>query len=64
MTEEILQEHQRILRWAEMYETASVEEKKIVVSYLIKAVTLSRGYELNVEFQINEAQFLQGMEMG
>ena len=31
---------------------------------LIKAVTLSRGYGLQVEFQINEAQFLQGMEMG
>lgn len=61
---EIRQQHQKILTWAEMYESASIEEKKMVASYLIKAVTLSRGYALNVEFQINEAQFLQGMEMG
>ncbi len=61
---EIRQQHQKLLSWADMYASASPEEKKIVASYLIKAVTLSRGYELQVEFQINEAQFLQGMEMG
>lgn len=61
---EIRQQHQRLLSWADMYTSASPEEKKIIASYLIKAVTLSRGYELQVEFQINEAQFLQGMEMG
>ncbi len=64
LAKEIMEQHQRILSWADMYASASPAEKKIVASYLIKAVTLSRGYDLQVEFQINEAQFLQGMEMG
>ena len=64
LADEIRQQHQKILNWADMYSSASLAEKKIVASHLIKAVTLSRGYELQVEFQINEAQFLQGMEMG
>ena len=64
LADEIRQQHQRLLSWADMYASASPAEKKIVASYLIKAVTVSRGYELQVEFQINEAQFLQGLEMG
>lgn len=64
LADEIRQQHKRILNWADMYSSASLAEKKIIASYLIKAVTLSRGYGLQVEFQINEAQFLQGMEMG
>ncbi len=63
MANDIQKQHQRILSWADMYASASPEEKIIVASYLIKTVTLGRGYELQVEFQINEAQFLQGMEM-
>ena len=61
---EIREQHQRILSWAEMYDSAAPEEKKMVASYLIKAVTLSRGYEIQVELQIDEAQYFNGMEMG
>ena len=64
ITAEIREQHQKILNWAEIYDSASPEEKKIVASHLIKAVTLSRGYDIQVEFRINEAQFLGGMEMG
>lgn len=63
IADEIRNQHQKILSWADMYESATPEEKKIVASYLIKAVTLSRGYDLQIEFQINEAQFLQGMKL-
>lgn len=61
---EIREQHKRILSWAEMYDSASIEEKKMVASYLIKAVTISRGYEIQVELHINEAQYQNGMEMG
>ena len=64
ITAEIREQHQKILNWAAIYDSASPEEKKIVASHLIKAVTLSRGYDIQVEFRINEAQFLGGMEMG
>lgn len=41
---DLLREHQQILTWAELFDSAAIEEKKVIASYLIKAVTLTRGY--------------------
>ena len=64
LASDIQEQHQRLLSWAEMYDSASPEEKRMVASYIIKAVTLTRGYGIQVEFNISEAQYLSGMEMG
>ena len=64
MAKEIRDSHQRLLTWAELFDTASIEEKKMIASYLIKAVTLTRNYGIEVEFSVSEAQYLNGMEMG
>ena len=61
---EIMEQHQRLLSWAEMFATASPEEKKMVASYVMKAVTLTRDYGIQIEFNISEAQYLGGMDMG
>ncbi|MEE0731125.1 MAG: hypothetical protein UCJ19_11300, partial [Oscillospiraceae bacterium] len=61
---DLLREHQQILTWAELFDSAAIGEKKVIASYLIKAVTLSRGYGIQVDFNISEAQFLNGLEMG
>ena len=61
---DLLREHQQILTWAELFDSAAIEEKKVIASYLIKAVTLTRGYGIQVDFNISEAQFLNGLEMG
>ena len=63
LTEEIKAEHQRLLSWADVYDGASLEEKKMVASYLIKAVTISQNYGIRIDFNITEAQYLSGMEM-
>lgn len=63
LAKEIQEQHKRILSWAEMYDSATLAEKKMIASYLIKAVTLTRGYGIQVAFHIDEAQFLHGMEM-
>lgn len=55
---DLLREHQQILTWAELFDSAAIEEKKVIASYLIKAVTLTRGYGIQVDFNISEAQFL------
>ena len=47
-----------------MFDTVSIEEKKMVASYLIKVVTLTRDYGIRIEFNVSEAQYLGGMEMG
>lgn len=63
LANEIAEQHQRLLSWAEMFDSTSREEKKMVASYMIKAVTLTRDYGIQIEFNISEAQYLSGMEM-
>ena len=46
-----------------MFDAASPAERKLIASQLIKAVTLSRGYEMQIEFNISEVQYLNGMKM-
>lgn len=62
--QEILQQHRRLLSWAELFSDASPDERKMVAANLIRAVRLSCGYDIGVEFGISEAQYLSGLEMG
>ena len=64
ISSEILAQHQQLLSWAELFDSASIDEKKVIASQMIKAVTLTRNYGIQIEFNISEAQFLTGMEMG
>lgn len=64
VADEILEQHHRLLSWADMFTNAPSEEQKMIASYLIKAVTLTRDYGIQIEFNIYEAQYLNGMEMG
>lgn len=63
LTQEFLDEHNRLLSWAELYENASLTDKRMIASKIIKAVRISRGYEIEIEFSISEAQYLSGLEM-
>lgn len=51
-----------LISWAELYEEASFEKKKMIVNYLIKRVEVSRGYNLKVEFNIDFEQFMVGID--
>lgn len=64
LTQELAEQHQLFLSWAEMFDTATQPERKLIASQIIKAVTLSREYGIQIEFNISEAQYLNGMEMG
>lgn len=64
LSAEILSQHQQLLSWAELFDAATLDEKKVIASQMIKAVTLTRDYGIQIEFNISEAQFLNGMEMG
>ena len=41
-----------IITWADVYGGATLERKKMIVSQLIKKVTVGRGYQVSVEFNI------------
>lgn len=51
-----------IISWAEMYDAASLEVKKMIVNNLIKRVEVYRGYKVHVEFNIDYQQFCSGVE--
>ena len=51
-----------LISWAELYEEASFEKKKMIVNCIIKRVDVSRGYKLKVEFNIDFQQFMVGLD--
>jgi len=52
-----------IISWADMYDTASMEAKKMIVNCLIKRVEVYRDYKLHIDFNIDFEQFSMGMDI-
>lgn len=53
-----------IISWADMYDTASIAAKKMIVNCLIKRVEVYRDYKLHIDFNIDFEQFSLGMNIG
>ncbi len=51
-----------IISWADMYDTASIEAKKMIVNCLIKRIEVYRDYNLHVDFAIDFEQFSLGLD--
>ena len=52
-----------IISWAEIYDTASMEAKKMIVNGLIKRVEVYRDYKLHIDFNIDFEQFCGGLDI-
>lgn len=52
-----------IISWADMYDAASMEAKKMIVNCLIKRGEVYRDYKLHVDFNIDFEQFSLGMDI-
>lgn len=52
-----------MISWADVFIGASNDMQKMIASYLIKKVTISRDYELEIEYNFDEGQFIQGLEL-
>lgn len=59
---EMKQEFDRILSWSEIFDESDMEIKKMICGYIIKRVSVFRDYQLEVEFNINVEQFLNGID--
>ena len=51
-----------VMTWAEAWDAASFEKKKMIISYLIKRIDVYRGYKVHIEFNIDFKQFLEGLD--
>lgn len=61
--EKLSAQYDEIVSWAEMYDTASIEAKRMIVGHLIKRVDVYRGYKLHIEFNIDFEQFQNGIDI-
>ena len=52
-----------IISWAEMYDSASIEAKKMIVNCLIKRIDVYRDYRLHIDFNIDLEQFGLGLDI-
>ncbi|MCC8182623.1 MAG: hypothetical protein LIO45_06600 [Clostridiales bacterium] len=46
-------EYNQILSWADLYDQATFDAKKMIVSQLIRAVYVRRDYEVEIDFNIS-----------
>ena len=66
-SEQLLKEvatcYDTLVSWAELYDTASFEKKKMIVNCLINRVDVYRGYKLHIDFNFDYQQFLNGLDI-
>ncbi len=51
-----------LITWAELYETAPFEKKKMIANCLINRVDVYRGYKLHIDFNFDYRQFVEGLD--
>ncbi len=56
-------QYDEIISWTDMYDTASMEAKKMIVNCLIKRVEVYRDYKLHIDFNIDFEQFSMGLDV-
>lgn len=61
---ELRRQHDEIISFAELYDSAGVEAKKMVVSAMIRRVEVSRDYRVKIYFNFNLDQYLSLMDTG
>lgn len=54
--------YNEIISWAELYDSASIEQKKMIVNAMITRIDVYRDYQLNIEFNFNIRQFFEGVD--
>lgn len=65
--ERLLQElevkYNQLIAWSNIYDTANMETRKMIVAQIIERVDVFRGYELKMKFTISIEQFLIGLDI-
>ena len=59
---ELCRSYDEIISWADLYDSASIEAKKMIVNSMIKRIDVFRGYKLKIEFNFDIKQFFSGID--
>ena len=58
----VSQLYEELISFADLYDSASFEAKKMIVSQLIRRVEVYRGYQIHVDFNFDLAQYLENRD--
>jgi len=62
LIKELNEQYDEIISWSSLYDSASIEAKKMIINSMIKRIDVYRNYDLNIELNMNIRQFFHGME--
>ena len=54
--------YEELISFSDLYDSASFEAKKMIVSQLIRRVDVYRGYQIHVDFNFDLAQYLENSD--
>ena len=63
MLKSLTSQYEELISWADLYDHATFEAKKMIVNCMIRRVEVFRDYKLNVEFNFDLNQFLNGLDI-
>ena len=62
MIAELTEQYDEIISYADLYDSASTEARKMIINCLIDRVDVFEGYKLNVKFNFHLSQFFLGVD--
>ena len=58
----VSQLYEELISYADLYDSASFESKKMIVSQLVRRIDVYRGYQIHVDFNFDLAQYLENSD--
>ena len=53
--------YSQFLSWAQEFQNSTLEQRKMIACQLIRGVKVGRGYNVDIEFDMNYQQFCEGL---
>ena len=54
--------YDELISYADLYDSASFEAKKMIVNQLIRRVDVYRGYQINISFKFDLTPYIEGSD--
>ena len=62
LMEEVAKQYEELISYADLYDHATFEAKKMIVNQLIRRVDVYRGYQISVSFNFNLSQYFEWID--
>lgn len=60
LMEEVAKQYEELISYADLYDHATFEAKKMIVNQLIRRVDVYRGYQINISFNFDLTPYIEG----